>query len=221
MVKSAEATTKSGKSPSSRKPPKPSKGELTAQRILDAAEQIFAEKGFEATSLREIAGRVGIKEPGLYNHFANKRDIYAAVLDRGLSPMLEAMDLHMDRSDALPAFARLPEIMTDLLAEHPAMAALFQQALQGESDSVGQQMIREWLDRLFNRAIDTMQGLGYEHLDPADLALQTIAMFNLCTGYFLSQRAFEAMASGSITAPENIERQKKLLRKLQRAMLLG
>jgi AcrR family transcriptional regulator len=202
-------------------PSKPRKGERTAQRILDAAESLFAERGFEATSLREIAARVGIREPGLYNHFANKRELYAAVLDRGLSPLLEAMQIHLDREDAMQAYARLPEMMTDLLAAHPAMAALFQQALQGGSDSAGQQIMREWLDRLFARAIEILHDMGSEQVPPEDLAIQTIAMFNLCTGYFLSQRVYEVMAPGSITDPENIERQKRLLRKLQRAVLLG
>ena len=197
------------------------KGELTAQRILDAAETVFAERGYDASSLREIAGRVGIREPGLYNHFAGKSEIYAAVLDRGLSPMLEAMQLHLDQADGLQAYARLPEVMTDLLLEHPAMAALFQQALQGDAESVGNQLISDWLDRLFSQGMEIMGAMGYEDVNRADMALQTIAMFNLCTGYFLSQRAFESMAEGAINAPENIERQKKLLRKIQRAMLIG
>ena len=197
------------------------KGELTAQRILDAAETVFAERGYDASSLREIAGRVGIREPGLYNHFAGKSEIYAAVLDRGLSPMLAAMQLHLDQADGLQAYARLPEVMTDLLLEHPAMAALFQQALQGDAESVGNQLISDWLDRLFSQGMEIMGAMGYEDVNRADMALQTIAMFNLCTGYFLSQRAFESMAEGAINAPENIERQKKLLRKIQRAMLIG
>jgi AcrR family transcriptional regulator len=202
-------------------PPKQTKGELTAQRILDAAESVFAQKGYDASSLREIAGRVGIREPGLYNHFAGKGEIYAAVLERGLSPMMQAMQQHLDQSDGLQAYARLPEVMTDLLLEHPAMAALFQQALQGHASSVGNQLVGEWLDRLFSRGIEIMEAMGYERVDRVDLALQTIAMFNLCTGYFLSQRVFESIAGGDIDAPENIERQKKLLRKLQRAMLIG
>ena len=202
-------------------PVKQTKGELTAQRILDAAESVFAEKGYDASSLREIARRVGIREPGLYNHFAGKGEIYTAVLERGLSPMMQAMQRHLDQPDGLQAYARLPEVMTDLLLEHPAMAALFQQALHGDGNSVGNQLIGEWLDRLFSQGIEIMEGMGYDRVDRADLALQTIAMFNLCTGYFLSQRAFEAMTDGDIHAPGNIERQKKLLRKLQRAMLIG
>ena len=39
-------------------------------------------------------------------------------------------------------------------------------------------------------------------------------MFNLCTGYFLSQRAFESMAEGSLMDPNNIDRQKRLLKRM-------
>ena len=194
------------------------KGERTAGRILDAAELVFAERGFEAATLREIARRVGIREPGLYNHFSNKRELYAAVLDRALTPMLEAMHRQLDSANVLRAHAGLPELMMDLLAAHPAMAALFQQALR---DEPGNQLLMEWLDRLFDQGLDIMQELGSEHVDRAELALQTIAMFNLCTGYVLSRRAFTGMTGDELYSEENLERQKKLLRKFQRALLLG
>ena len=42
-------------------------------------------------------------------------------------------------------------------------------------------------------------------------------MFNVTTGYFLSQRAFDSMADGDLTSPDNIARQKRLLHKVIRA----
>ena len=54
----------------------------TADRILDAAEDLFAEKGYSATSLGDVADRVGIRSPSLYNHFRNKEALYEAVLER-------------------------------------------------------------------------------------------------------------------------------------------
>jgi AcrR family transcriptional regulator len=63
------------------------KGERTAQRILDVAEELFAERGYDGTSLRQIADRAGIKQPGLYNHFAGKQALYEAVLFRALNPI--------------------------------------------------------------------------------------------------------------------------------------
>lgn len=64
------------------------KGDRTAQQILDAAEDLFAERGFAGTTLRDVATRVGIQIPSLYNHFENKEALYAAVLERGLEPVL-------------------------------------------------------------------------------------------------------------------------------------
>lgn len=68
-------------------------GRPTAQRILDAAEDLFAEKGYSATSLGDVADRVGIRSPSLYNHFRNKEALYEAVLERLLDkfagPMAE------------------------------------------------------------------------------------------------------------------------------------
>jgi hypothetical protein len=57
--------------------------------------------------------------------------------------------------------------------------------------------------------------------DRATLAINLIAMFNLTTGYFLSQRALESLAGGELQDPDNIARQKRLLRKVIRAMLIN
>jgi AcrR family transcriptional regulator len=57
----------------------------TADRILDAAEDLFAAKGYSATSLGDVADRVGIRSPSLYNHFKNKEALYEAVLERLLA----------------------------------------------------------------------------------------------------------------------------------------
>ena len=45
----------------------------TRERILDAALECFAEQGFTRTSMRELAARVEMRAPSLYNHFASAR----------------------------------------------------------------------------------------------------------------------------------------------------
>lgn len=54
----------------------------TKDRILSAALSLFSEKGYEASSMGEIAGAVGIKAPSLYNHYKSKRDIFNAILEK-------------------------------------------------------------------------------------------------------------------------------------------
>jgi len=198
-----------------------SKGELTAERILDAAENLFAQRGYDGTSLREIARQVGIHEPGIYNHFKGKQALYAAVLDRALTPMLEAMRESMLKPEPREAYAALPGVMTDRLAAHPRMAALFQQALQSDGESVGGRLIQDWLDRLFSQGMATLDSMGSPGLDRHDLAIRMIAMFNLTTGYFLSQRIFSGLVENDfdLVDPANIARQKKLLGQLVGSVL--
>jgi AcrR family transcriptional regulator len=49
--------------------------------ILDAAIEVFAESGYRAGSLREVARRVGMSEPGLFRHFQSKSALLEAVLE--------------------------------------------------------------------------------------------------------------------------------------------
>lgn len=203
-----------------------SKGEKTALRILDAAEPLFARHGYDATSLRQITQAAGITEPGLYNHYAGKQDLYAAVLERALDPMVLAMDEHLAQSLAQNRGGRvytdLPAVMTDILLQHPHVAALFQQALQGDRDTPGNQLVQRWLDKLVVQGARSMEAVvGARIEDRASLAITVIAMFNLTTGYFMSQNIFGALADGDILADENIRRQKRFLNKLFRALLIA
>jgi AcrR family transcriptional regulator len=203
-------------------PLKQSKGARTAARILDVAEGFFATQGYDGTSLRQIAEEVGIKEPGLYNHFAGKQALYESVLYRALNPMTQALSLQLENASRLRDYTDLPSIMTDLLAAHPQMAALFQQAMQDDSNSTGNQLVHQWLDTLFKQGMNSMESMGPGgQEDRATLAINVIAMFNLTTGYFLAQRAFGTIAEGDLKSPENLAKQKVLLHKVIRAMLIS
>ena len=199
-----------------------SKGQRTAQRLLDEAQILFASQGYDATSLRQIATAADIKEPGIYNHFASKEALYEAVLNRALTPLANAMADSVSQAGDIRDYTDLPALMTVLLWAHPEMAGLFQQALQGDAESAGTRLMQRWLHALFEQGVDSLKVLGsLADTDKATLAINVLAMFNLTTGYFLSERAFNMMADGSLNSAENVARQKALLRKVVRAMLVN
>ncbi len=208
-------------------PAKETKGERTARRILDVAEELFAQYGYEGTSLRQVAAGAGIKEPGLYNHFAGKQALYEAVLHRALNPIAETLAGHIEGASRLRDYTDLPSIITDLFLEHPRIAALFQQSLQGDSNSIGNQLVARWLEQLFNQGMRSLEDIGTANGEPygeqerRTMAINLIAMFNLTSGYFLSQRIFDTLAEGDLKDPDNIARQKQLLHKVVRAMLIS
>lgn len=61
------------------------------QQLLDVAKALFAEKGFDGTSIEEIAHRANVSKPVVYEHFGGKEGIYAVVVDRETHTLLDRM----------------------------------------------------------------------------------------------------------------------------------
>lgn len=56
--------------------------EITIQKILDTAERLFIEKGYDRASLQDIIDATGLSKGAIYHHFASKEDIFYSVFDR-------------------------------------------------------------------------------------------------------------------------------------------
>ena len=67
----------------------------TATRILDAAERLFVEHGFEATSLRTITQQAEVNLAAVNYHFGSKKELIQAVLDRYLSLFMPDLDARL------------------------------------------------------------------------------------------------------------------------------
>jgi TetR/AcrR family transcriptional regulator, cholesterol catabolism regulator len=62
----------------------------TEQRILDVATELFYEKGYHATTMREVAAGVGIKAGSLYNHFPSKEELLVRIAEGVMQDLLAA-----------------------------------------------------------------------------------------------------------------------------------
>lgn len=81
----------------------------TRNRILDAAERVFYEKGVSRTSLADIAQAAGVTRGAIYWHFANKGDLFNAMFDRSLLPLDELIEATLDGKEPDP-LAHIREI---------------------------------------------------------------------------------------------------------------
>ena len=77
--------------------------EDTRERILDAAERLFAERGFDGTSVRDVTAEAGVNLAAVHYHFGSKDVLFAAVLQRVIAPIRAEQLRMMDEAEANPA----------------------------------------------------------------------------------------------------------------------
>src|SRR5512145_3243413 len=80
-----------------------SSGHQTRAEIVAAAERHFAERGFEATRLDDIAADVGIRRAAIFYHFGDKDELYAAVLDAVFDGAMSALPSRGSAAERLEA----------------------------------------------------------------------------------------------------------------------
>ena len=75
-------------------------GAQRRQQLLDIGRELFGQKGYEATSIEEIAARADVSKPVVYEHFGGKEGLYAVVVDREMQLLLDRFTSAL--SDARP-----------------------------------------------------------------------------------------------------------------------
>lgn len=124
------------------------KAEHTKERILSEALTLFAQKGYEAVSVEEIAAAVGIKAPSLYKHYKGKRDIFDHIVT------------HMNQQDAARAqVLRLPQ------GTPSEAAALYAQAPLEQIRTYSRALFLHWTEEPFSAHFRRMLTLE-QYRDP-------------------------------------------------------
>ena len=66
-------------------------GKQRREQLIDVGRKLFADKGFEGTTVEEIAARAGVSKPVVYEHFGGKEGLYAVVVDREIRTLLDGI----------------------------------------------------------------------------------------------------------------------------------
>ncbi|PWJ56033.1 transcriptional regulator, TetR family [Quadrisphaera granulorum] len=66
------------------------------EQLLVVGRGLFAQKGFEGTSVEEVAARAHVSKPVVYEHFGGKEGLYAVVVDREVRALLDAISAALD-----------------------------------------------------------------------------------------------------------------------------
>jgi AcrR family transcriptional regulator len=109
--------------------PRTDRGRRRREAVLDAAAELFLDRGFHGTSIDDVGAAAGISGPGLYRHFPSKDALLMAVLDRIWQQLRPAID-EAAALDADASVERLLEAQLDLAFDQPAALVLLVRELR-------------------------------------------------------------------------------------------
>jgi len=196
--------------------PRPRTPMPTRPVILDTAERLFAERGVDGVAVRDLAREMHLTAPSLYNHFAGKQELYDAVLERGLRPLLEMAVEAWDPTQVdVEKVRAVATRLVDHLAQHPHLAALLQRALLEDAKGV-EALIERWLSPLYRGGVlaikDSARRAGWELEELPHLA---VGLFGMVFAYFTNLKVLRRVSkrASNPLAPETLEHQRAFLEK--------
>lgn len=192
----------------------------TRERILDAAEALFAENGLAGTAVRDIARDVGLTAASLYNHFAGKQELYEAVLDRGVRPLIEMMQDIPAQDHTMSARVALIEAIMKHLGARPHLPRLIHHEVISGGPYLAK-LGRTWLRPLIAQGVTEMKRQDEPNWSEDEYPLVITAWLNLVFGHFAMAPMLGIVFDTDPLAPESIARQTRFLQKLARIMSSG
>ena len=183
----------------------------TRAAILDAAEKLFAQKGFDATSLNEVGTAAGVSRgtPGYF--FGSKADLYQAVLDRSFTEVREAV--RSGRARALASNQTTDAILAgavsdyfDFLAARPNFIRLIErEALNG-----GHQLDEVSHLSAGQEALAAISAeLGLDDSPSGEAAQLLLSIIALCWFHLIHARTVAPAVGVTLENPEDLERRRR------------
>ncbi|MEU1077218.1 MULTISPECIES: TetR/AcrR family transcriptional regulator [unclassified Streptomyces] len=159
-------------------------GEVTpeaARRLLVAAVEAFAERGYHATTTRDIAGRAGMSPAALYIHYKTKEELLHRISRIGHDKALEILETAADAGGT--AAERLADAVRSFVRWH-AGHHMTARVVQYELDALGEEHrteivgLRRRSDAAVRRILN--EGVAAGEFDVPDVPGTTLAVLSLC-----------------------------------------
>ncbi|MFF0147149.1 TetR family transcriptional regulator [Amycolatopsis sulphurea] len=155
-------------------------------QLLTAAQRVFAENGYHAAAMDEIAEQAGVSKPVLYQHFPGKLDLYIALLESHVDDLVsrvqDALDSTTDNRQRVPATVGA---FFDFVSND---AGAFRMVF--ESDLRGEPSVQEAVDRATSASVEAItetitSDAGLDEAKARLLAVGLVGMSQVSARYWL------------------------------------
>ena len=151
------------------------------QAILEAAETLFADKGFDAVSMSAIARLANTSKPNIYHHFKNKNELYLAVMKSAV----QRSSMLLDSLEEAPGTFRQhlsgfsAGQLNNILTHNRSTQLILRETLSGGTEN-GQEIAKHVVGEVFSRLVAMVRHGQQENefrddIDPALAAFMVVA----------------------------------------------
>jgi len=190
------------------------------EKLLEAAEVLFARRGFAGVGISEIAEAAGMRKSSLFHHFPSKAHLYGALVAR----ILGDIETTLTRSLAAgggPAerLDRWVDTIIDLMAAKPAHPRLLLRSLFEDDELSGELEEERAADRALKRIIEQAgallrEGMGQGQFRVASIAHTLQSLIGLIIFHFASGEFGDELFGRSIFAAAEVKRRKREIKTL-------
>jgi AcrR family transcriptional regulator len=182
---------------------------LTRQRLLEAAGEVFAERGFRDAVVREICQKAGANVAAINYHFGNKERLYVAVLKHSYQTAMQkyppTLGLTEQSSPEEHLFAFVHALLLRLLdAGRPTWHGKLMAREMAAPTAAFEEMIQEMVEPLFQRLRKILSALS-PSLDEACLNRCCASVFGQCVFYYHARAVVRRVYPAQSYSPAAIE----------------
>ena len=177
--------------------------------ILLAAEQVFAERGFKGTTVREVAQKAGIANSLIFYYFKNKVVLYEAVFEHTFSQLERLIQQNLDlKLDQLTKLKKIMFSVIDLAVRHRnSLKIMIREVI--DNGGIAQKISRKYFKPLYSVTSEFLakgkKEALFRDVDPFHFLHN---MMGVIAFYFISDPLFQAVGVEDPYGSEEIEKRK-------------
>jgi AcrR family transcriptional regulator len=127
------------------------KARRTRERIIQAAHDVFLDRGYQRTTMADVAEAAGVSLGAVYQYFRDRGDLVAAIVQAGLQELLTRADVDWRIADGPGALERILTNYAAAFEQAPGVARVWEEACQVDAEMAA---VRRRLTHLFQKAVE-------------------------------------------------------------------
>ncbi len=160
----------------------------TKRKIFETAMQLFADKGYEATSIEEITATVGVAKGTLYYHFSSKEEIFNFLVEEGMKLLKNSIQIKTDKvSSYIDKIRAIILIQIKVIVKYESLITIILSQMWGkeERNKRSRQYVFEYLNIVEKIVREGIEKGEIIDRDPEVIASEIFSLTSSCLIYKL------------------------------------